>query len=69
MPKPFATAIINGSIFGRETGPVEIRRSKAVRGTATCQFYAPGWRPMAFKTIEAAKAKMERHPGFQAWVA
>jgi len=69
MSKPFATAIIDGSIFGRETGEVQIRRSSANRGQCVAQFYAPGWRPMAFKTVEAAKAKMERHPGFQAWVA
>jgi hypothetical protein len=40
-----------------------IKRQSAGRFT----MYAPGWRPMAFKTLEAAKAKLERHPGFVAW--
>ena len=30
--------------------------------------YAPGWRPMAFRTMEAARAKLERHPGFVHWI-
>lgn len=60
------TAIIDGTPFGhRGVERVEIRRSKA-RG-CTAQFYAPGWHPMAFRTVEAAKAKMERHPGFSGW--
>ena len=69
MTKPFATAIVDSSAFSAYGKPerVEIRRSKAAHGRAICQFYAPGWRPMAFTTVEAAKAKMERHPGFVAW--
>lgn len=70
MSKPFATANVDGSVFSAygKVEQVEIRRSKAAHGRAVCSFYAPGWRPMAFTTIEAAKAKMERHPGFQGWV-
>ncbi len=67
MTKPIATAIVRpvyGS-YSQEPVKVEIRKSGARRCTA--QFYAPGWRPMAFTTTEAARAKMERHPGFVAW--
>lgn len=66
MSKPIATAVIDGSPYGhRGVERVEIRRSKAIGCTA--QFYAPGWRPMAFRTIEGAMAKIARHPGFSGW--
>lgn len=66
MTKPFAAAIVDGGMYGHRDGErVEIRRSKARRCVA--QFYAPGWRPMAFISIEGAKAKLERHPGFIRW--
>ena len=71
MPKPFATAEVDSSAFSAygKIERVSIGRSKASYGRCTAQFYAPGWRPMAFTTIDAAKAKMERHPGFVRWVA
>lgn len=69
MPKPFAIAEVDGSPFGHSgVSAVEVGRSRAGAGRATAQFYAPGWRPMAFTTVDAAKAKMERHPGFVRWV-
>lgn len=46
-------------------GSTQITRQSADRFT----MYAPGWRPMAFRTLEAARAKLERHPGFVEWVA
>jgi hypothetical protein len=42
-----------------------ITRQRADRFT----MYAPGWRPMAFSSLDAAKAKLQRHPGFVAWRA
>jgi len=44
--------------------PTGITRQRADRFT----MYAPGYRPMAFRTLEAAKAKLERHPGFVRWL-
>lgn len=44
--------------------PTGITRQNATRFT----MYAPGYRPMAFRSLEAAKAKLERHPGFVAWL-
>lgn len=47
---------------------VRISRSKArAAGADGVQFYAPGWRPMVFRSMEAAVAKIERHPGFSGW--
>lgn len=69
--KPFATAIVSGAAFscyGKEEH-VPITRSRAAHGRAVCGFYAPGWRSMVFTTVEAARAKMERHPGFVGWAA
>lgn len=63
MTKPIAIAVVNG--HHGETEMVRIIKSKAIGCVAS--FYAPTWRPMAFRTVEAAKAKMERHPGFQGW--
>ena len=59
MTKPLATAILTSG----ET--VRIIKSKAAG--CTTSFYAPTWRPMAFRTIEGAVAKMQRHPQFAAW--
>lgn len=71
MSKPFAVATVDGSVFSSYGKPerVEIRKSKAAGGRAVCAFYAPGWRAMHFANVEAAKAKMERHPGFVRWEA
>lgn len=71
MTTPRPIAIIDGRIYGhREIERVEIRRSKArCAGADGVTFYAPGWRALVFRSVEAAKAKMERHPGFQSWVA
>jgi len=44
--------------------PTGITRQNATRFT----MHAPGFRPMAFRTLEAAKAKLERHPGFIGWL-
>lgn len=69
MSKPFATAIVNGAVYGH--GDVEervvIRTCTSRRENCVAQFYAPGWRAMAFRTVEAARAKIERHPGFVRW--
>lgn len=56
--------------YGRdEAHEVRITRSKArAAGAEGVQFYAPGWRPMVFRSMEAAERKIERHPGFVAWV-
>lgn len=66
MTKPVAIANCN-YIDGRAWPEPQTRITARRDGGFT--FYAPGWRRMAFKTIEAAKAKMERHPGFQGWAA
>lgn len=66
MTKPIATATVRG--YRAEAERVAITKSRAAcAGAEGVTFYAPGWRPMVFRTVEAAKAKMERHPGFQAW--
>lgn len=71
MAKPIAIAEIDGSAFSAygKVEQVQVRKSSACRGRAIAAFYAPGWRPLAFTSIEVAKAKMERHPGFVRWVA
>lgn len=57
------------SSYGNTPVAVPIRRSKArAAGPNGVQFYAPGWRPMVFRTMEAAERKMESHPGFVEWV-
>lgn len=56
--------------YGRMNEQVRISRSKArCAGADGVQFYAPGWRPMVFRTMEAAIRKIESHPGFVAWEA
>lgn len=66
------TAIVDSSPFsgfGREE-EVQIRRSRARHaGPNGVSFYAPGWRPMVFRDLEAAKAKLAKHPGFVRWEA
>lgn len=64
------TAIVKNvfSAYGNEPERVVISRSKArAAGPDGVQFYAPGWRPMVFRSMEAAQRKLERHPGFVAW--
>jgi hypothetical protein len=55
--------------YGNEPQAVRISRSKArAAGAEGVQFYAPGWRPMVFRSMEAAERKIESHPGFIEWV-
>lgn len=56
--------------YGPSEHPVRITRSKArAAGADGVQFYAPGWRPMCFRSMDAAVRKMESHPGFIRWEA
>ena len=65
MAKPLAVGLVKDRYGVTE---VPIHKSKAsASGDAGAQHYAPGWRPMAFKSVDAAKAKLEKHPGFQGW--
>lgn len=58
------------SAYGNTAERVTISRSKArAAGAEGVQFYAPGWRPMVFRSMEAAERKLASHPGFVAWVA
>lgn len=58
------------SAYGKEPEVVRITRSKArAAGADGVQFYAPGWRPMVFRSMEDAERKIEAHPGFAGWVA
>jgi hypothetical protein len=58
------------SSYGRREERVRITRSKArAAGPDGVQFYAPGWRPMCFRSMEAAVRKIEAHPGFVVWEA
>lgn len=53
-----------------EAEAVRITRSKArAAGPDGVQFYAPGWRPMVFRSMEAAERKIASHPGFCGWEA
>jgi hypothetical protein len=68
MTKPVATAIVQG--YHVEPEAVVIVKSRAAcAGAEGVTFYAPTWRPLVFRSIESAKAKMERHPGFVRWAA
>lgn len=67
MRKPAAIAIVTYAPWGVSDHEVQVYRSKAIG--CVFGFYAPGWRQMAFKSLEAAKAKLERHPGFVRWAA
>lgn len=54
--------------YGNQPEAVRVNRSKArAAGAEGVQFYAPGWRPMVFRSMEAAVRKMESHPGFVSW--
>lgn len=56
------------SAYGNEPERVRITRSKArAAGAEGVQFYAPGWRPMVFKSMEVAERKLQSHPGFVGW--
>jgi len=58
------------SAYGNQPEAVRITPSKArAAGPDGVQFYAPGWRPMVFRSMDAAVRKMERHPGFVEWVS
>lgn len=58
------------SAYGPTPSRITISRSKArCAGPDGVQFYAPGWRPMVFRSMEAAERKMQAHPGFQGWAA
>lgn len=58
------------SAYGNKAEPVRVAKSKArCAGDNGVQFTAPGWRPMVFRSMEAAVAKMERHPGFEGWAS
>lgn len=66
------TAIMTNpwSAYGSTPQPVRVSRSKArCAGADGVQFYAPGWRPMVFRSMDAAVRKIESHPGFVAWEA
>lgn len=66
MTKPIAIATVRGHRADVETVTI-IKSRAACAGAEGVTFYAPGWRPMVFRSVAAAKAKMERHPGFQGW--
>lgn len=64
------TAIMTNpySAYGQTAERVRVSKSKArCAGPDGVQFYAPGWRPMVFRSMEAAIRKIESHPGFQGW--
>lgn len=66
------TAIVSNpwTAYGQKSEQVRITRSKArAAGPDGVQFYAPGWRPMVFRSMEAAVRKIEAHPGFEGWAA
>lgn len=66
MSKPFAVAIIRpATAYSDAPVMVPVIKSKARHCVAS--FYAPNWRPMAFRTVEQAISKIARHPGFEGW--
>jgi hypothetical protein len=71
MPRHTRTAYVTDcfSAYDNTTPqPIRISRSKArCAGADGVQFQAPGWRAMAFRSMEAAASKIERHPGFCGW--
>lgn len=72
QPTQTRTALVANpwSIYGREPVEVRVGRSKArAAGDHGVQFTAPGWRPMAFRSMDAAVRKLEAHPGFVRWTA
>jgi hypothetical protein len=44
---------------------VRLMRHRAIPAWS---FTAPGWRPMACKSEDAAKRKIESHKGFMGWL-
>lgn len=68
MAKPLAVALIQGHLSQPERVPVNKSRARAA-GADGVSFYAPTWRPMVFRSLEGALAKLERHPGFMGWQA
>lgn len=74
MPRPATktrTAIMTNPWSGyRSEERVRITKSKArAAGADGVTFWAPGWRSMAFRSMDAAVRKIEAHPGFIAWEA
>lgn len=67
MSKPLAVAIMRDSYSPTREIRIAIRKSRATG--CTVGFHAPSWRPMAFRTLEGAKAKLERHHLFICWEA
>lgn len=66
------TAMVSNPWSGYGYAPerVRITKSKArAAGPDGVQFYAPGWRPMVFRSMEAAERKLAAHPGFVQWVS
>lgn len=64
------TAMVSYFTPGSRAEEVRITKSKArAAGPDGVTFYAPGWRPMVFRSMEAAVRKIESHPGFQGWAA
>jgi hypothetical protein len=66
------TAIVSNpwTSYCNEPQEVRVTRSTArAAGADGVQFYAPGWRPMVFRSMEAAVRKIESHPGFCEWKA
>jgi hypothetical protein len=72
MTKPIRAAkcIYPFPTLGTEPHRVTITRSRArAAGDNGVTFYAPGWRPMVFRSLEAAERKLASHPGFVGWEA
>lgn len=68
--KKHRTAIVADtfSAYGPTPSRITISKSKArAAGPDGVQFYAPGWRPMVFRSMDAAVLKIQSHPGFQGW--
>jgi hypothetical protein len=68
MKSRTATIYNPWTAYGRMDEEVRVSKSKArAAGADGVQFYAPGWRPMVFRSMDAAVRKIESHPGFVAW--
>lgn len=66
------TALVSNpwTAYNGAAQPVKITRSKSrAAGAEGVTFYAPGWRPMVFRSMEAAERKLQAHPGFEGWVS
>lgn len=66
MARPYAVAIIK-PITAYGDAPIHTSIIKSKARDCVASFYAPNWRPMAFRTVEQAIAKIARHPGFMGW--